>query len=120
MWVHGQGGRFAIPLEKMEDDVIFTKRGISFVSKLSNGLGGGLEWMLKQMQQSEVDRKMWVKKGWHARRVRRYMRKVDTFLKLLLFVVHITAGQPARGTEIILCWYWNGLLQDRNVFIMDG
>jgi hypothetical protein len=92
MWVRGQGGRFAIPLDKIEDDVTFTKRGISFVSKSSNGLGGGLEWMLKQMQQSEVDRKMWVKKGWHARRVRRYIRKVDTFLELLLFVVHTTAG----------------------------
>ena len=43
MWVREQGGRFTIPLDKIEDDVTFTKRGISFVSKLSNGLGGGLK-----------------------------------------------------------------------------
>ena len=62
---------------------------------------------------------MQVKKGWYIRRVRRYIRKIDTFLKLLLFIVHITAGQLARGTEIILCRYRNRLLQDRNVFVID-
>ena len=62
---------------------------------------------------------MQVKKGWHIWRVRRYIRKIDTFLKLLLFMVYTIVGQPARGTKIILCWYQNRLLQDWNVFIID-
>jgi len=120
MWVHGQEGRFSIALDQVEDDVTFTKRGVSFVSKASNRIGDGLEWMLEQMRRSETGRKMWAKDAWHARRVRRYVRKVDTFLELLLFVVHTTGGQPARGTEITSCRHRNGFLQDRNIFVMDG
>ncbi|TKA21628.1 hypothetical protein B0A49_13752, partial [Cryomyces minteri] len=57
MWT-GPEGRFAVPLGKIEDDVTFTKRGISFVSKSSNGLTGGLDWMIDRMQVSDEGRKM--------------------------------------------------------------
>ena len=120
MWVYRKEGRFSIALNKVEDDVTFTKRGVSYVSKSSNKLGNRLKWMLEQMQQSEIGRKMWAKDVWHARRVRRYVRKVNVFLELLLFVVHTTGGQPARGTEITSCRHRNGFLQDRNIFVMDG
>ncbi|KAK5277365.1 hypothetical protein LTR16_009874, partial [Cryomyces antarcticus] len=119
MWT-GPEGRFAVPLGKIEDDVTFTKRGISFVSKSSNGLTGGLDWMIDRMQVSDEGRKM--RKGgiWNARLIRRYIRKVNKFLELLLFCTHTTAGQPARGTEITTVRYQNGFLQDRNIFVIDG
>jgi len=120
MWVYGREGRFTIALDKVEDDVTFTKRGISFISKSGNGLGGGLKWILQQMQQSEAGRKLYIRGAWHARRVRRYIRRINVFLELLLFVVHTTGGQPARGTEITSCRHRNGFLQDRNIFVMDG
>ncbi len=120
MWVYGQEGRFLVPLDKVEDDVTFTKRGVSFVSKSSNGLESELKWMLEQMLRSEVGRKMWVNDVWHVRQVQQYIRKVNMFLELLLFVVHTTGGQPARGMEITSCRHRNGFLQDRNIFVMDG
>lgn len=69
----------------------------------SNRLENGLKRMLEQMQRSEVGGKMWVKDAWHAQRVQRYVRKVDMFLELLLFVVHTTGGQPVRVMEITSC-----------------
>jgi hypothetical protein len=57
---------------------------------------------------------------WHTRLVREYMREVDKFRKLLLFCVHITGSQPARGTEILSLCFKNGSYRDRNVFIIDG
>lgn len=120
MWVHKQEGQFSIALDQVEDNVTFTKRGVSFVSKASNRLGDGLEWMLEQMRRSETGRKMWAKDAWHARRVRRMSERSTHFLELLLFVVHTTGGQPARGTEITSCRHRNGFLQDRNIFVMDG
>jgi len=119
MWC-GREERFTIPLLRIEDDVTFTKRGISFVSKSSNGLADGLDWMLKGMRRCEMGRKMRVDGIWNARRVRRYLRTVDRFLELLLFCTHTTGGQPARGTEVTTARFRNGCFQDRNVFVIDG
>jgi superfamily II DNA helicase RecQ len=121
MWAAEQGQRFVVPLDRIVDDVTFTKRGISFVSRSSNGLAGGLQWMLERMTRSSEGRKMRADGGgWRARLVRKFVRRIDRFLELLLFTVHMTAGQPARGTEITTLRHRNGFLQDRNIFVMDG
>ena len=52
--------------------------------------------------------------------MKRYLRCVDRFLMLLMICVHVTSGQPGRGSEITTMRHRNGLLQDRNLFIMDG
>ncbi|KAL6172001.1 hypothetical protein ACJQWK_02991 [Exserohilum turcicum] len=57
---------------------------------------------------------------WRGKRVGQYLRQVDRFLELLLFCVHVTSGQPGRGSEITTIRHRNGLLQDRNVFVVDG
>jgi hypothetical protein len=44
---------------------------------------------------------------------------VDRFLTLLMVCVHITLGQPGRGLEITTMRHCNGLLQDRNIFVVD-
>jgi len=116
----GPEGRFVVPLDQIVDDVTFTKRGTSFVSKSGNGLADGLDWMIDRMLTSEEGRKMRVNGVWNARQLRRYLRKVDRFLELLLFGAHTTAGQPARGTEITTVRHQNGFLQDRNIFVIDG
>ena len=54
------------------------------------------------------------------RQVRAYLREVDKFRELLLFCVHLTGGQPARGTEITTVRFKNGFLQDRNIFAIHG
>ena len=57
---------------------------------------------------------------WRSKKVREYLRQLDCFLALLLGCVHIELGQPARGSEIVMMRHRNGLLQDRNVFVVDG
>lgn len=48
------------------------------------------------------------------------MRQIDCFLELLLVCVHMTSGQPGRGSEVMTMRHRNGVLQDRNIFVMDG
>lgn len=57
---------------------------------------------------------------WSVKAVRRYMRQMDRFLALLLCSVHVTSGQPGRGSEITTIRHRNGMLQDRNIFVVDG
>jgi len=57
---------------------------------------------------------------WSVKAVRQYMRQMDRFLELLLCSVHVTSGQPGRGSEITTIRHRNGVLQDRNIFVVDG
>ena len=42
LWVAEVERRFVVPLDRIVDDVTFTKRGVSFINRPSNGLTGGL------------------------------------------------------------------------------
>jgi hypothetical protein len=89
--------------------------GVSFVNA-NNRLDGRLQRMLAWALEIEL----WSDGAWQERQVRRYLRRVDAFLELLLFLMHTTGGQPARGTEILSIRVCNRQLQDRNVIIIDG
>lgn len=56
---------------------------------------------------------------WDSREVEWYRSQVDSFLETLLLLVHMTAGQPARGTEITGLQHTNTLFH-RNIFVEDG
>ncbi|KAK1051292.1 hypothetical protein LTR74_016865 [Friedmanniomyces endolithicus] len=59
--------------------------------------------------------------GYHRERVWDWMRQVARFRGLLLVLMHITGGQPARGTEILSCRHRNTAAgSHRNVFIENG
>jgi hypothetical protein len=45
---------------------------------------------------------------------------VDRFLELLCLAVYIIGGQPARGLELLSVRWRNGVLQDRNLYVLDG
>jgi hypothetical protein len=121
IWVDNKDERFSIDLKRIKDDVTFTKRGASFLTHASNQLKDGLAWMLKQARRTEGGMKLQTKDGkWKSRRVRQYLLQVDRFLELLLGCNHIEDGQPGRGSEITTIRFRNGLLQDRNVFVVDG
>lgn len=121
LWMVDREERFVIKLDKIVDDVTFTKRGISFVSAEENGLKDGLQWMLHRMMQTREGRKLRSKEGsWNIKRVKRYLRCINRFLELGLFGVHVASGQPGRGTEITTIRHKNGMLQDRNIFVVDG
>jgi hypothetical protein len=50
--------------------------------------------------------------------VREYLRELDRVKELMLGCVHIEQGQPARGSEILTMRHRNGLLQDRNLYVI--
>ena len=112
--------RFEVPLGELEDNVTWTKRGMSFLNDPQNKLEDKREWVLKRALSHNAGRKMCVDGGWAMRQVRAYLREVDKFRELLLFCVHLTGGQPARGTEITTVRFKNGFLQDRNIFAIHG
>ena len=107
MW-STQEQRFEIPLEGLRDDVTWTKRGVSFIDNANNGLQDKREWMTRRALADAGGKKMWKAKVWSKPEVRKYLRKVDRFRELLLFCIHITRGQPARGTEITSIRFRNG------------
>jgi superfamily II DNA helicase RecQ len=115
-----QEQRFEILLDKLQDDVTWTKRGVSFVDNANNGLQDKREWMVKRALADVRGKKMRKQGEWLRLEVRKYLRKVDRFRELLLFCVHVTGGQPARGTEITSIRFRNGFQQDRNVFAIQG
>jgi hypothetical protein len=120
-WVARKEDRFTVALGKVVDDVSFTKRRYSFMERAENGLGGGLQWMLTQAERTEQGRRLYSSDGkWNVKQVRRYLRCVDRFLTLLLVCVHMTSGQPGRGSEVTTMRFQNGQLQDRNIFVVDG
>ena len=121
LWTTGVEDRFAVELKRIVDDVTFPRRGVSFVTQRDNALDDGLEWMLKQALQSREGRTLQKKDGtWKTRTVKQYLRRVDRFLALLMLGVHMTSGQPGRGSEVTTMRHRNGMLQDRNVFVVDG
>ena len=120
MWVTKAEERFEVSLSSIQDDVTFTRRGWSFMTRQENGLQEGALWMRKKMVQLEGRERLRVEGAWRPRAVRRYLQQCDRFLELLLFCIHTTWGQPARGTEVLSIRFQNGTFQDRNVFVVDG
>ncbi|TIA27650.1 hypothetical protein D6C79_10565 [Aureobasidium pullulans] len=121
MWSNNDADRFSMPLNDLEDDPTWTKRGVSFLNNSKNGLEDKREVMLGRAENHKNGRKLRSRTGdWQLRHIRRWLRYVDEFRELLLLCVHITAGQPARGTEITSVRFKNGFMQDRNVYIIHG
>src|SRR5947208_16045516 len=71
------------------------------------------EWVMLTKNQSSLQ--------WKKLAVRAYFSKLDGFLERLLLLVHVTSGQPARGTEILSLQYSNTPQgHHRSIFIKDG
>jgi hypothetical protein len=58
---------------------------------------------------------------WNQRAVRVYGGKINDFLEHLLLLIHLTLGQPARGTELLSLRHSNTMQgHHRNIFIENG
>ncbi|KIV98766.1 uncharacterized protein PV09_09464 [Verruconis gallopava] len=121
LWMAGREERFTMKLDQIVDDVTFAKRGLSFIHREENGLQGGLEWMLNRVMQTTQGQRLRSKDGkWNIKRVKQYVYRIERWLELLLCGVHMVSGQPGRGTEVTTMRHVNGILQDRNIFVVDG
>jgi hypothetical protein len=54
--------RFELPVDGLEDDVTYTRRGYSFLNNTRNGLADTRAWILGQME-AHVDGKKLLREG---------------------------------------------------------
>ena len=94
----------------MNDDLASVQRGESFVTRAVNQLRGKESLMADRMMGIKKSKRLRVEKKWRITRVREYSQRVRGFLELLLALIHITTGQPARGEEITPIRHRNGFL----------
>ncbi|CAD0099048.1 unnamed protein product [Aureobasidium mustum] len=121
MWAGRKADHFVLDLDGITDDMTVKKRGWYFGADPNQDLEAqGLDWMLKRMLGSNQGKKMRRGDQWQSRLVANYLRRVDKFRELFLFCVHVSSGQPARGTEITSLRFRNGVANHRNVFVLDG
>ena len=94
----------------MNDDLASVQRSKSFITRAVNQLKGKESLMADRMMGIKKSKRLRVEKKWRITRVREYSQRVRGFLELLLALIHITIGQPARGEEITPIRHRNGFL----------
>lgn len=121
-------------LFELKDDPTIDREGWSFLVDPRNvQLRGHERWLLALPFYSKGDKFLtWQRyeiprstekdaPQWRVGAAQKYLEDVDSFLEQLLLLVHITGGQPGRGTELLSLQWCNtvhGLR--RNIFVKDG
>ncbi len=113
--------RFTVDLAQIQDNVIFTTQSRSFITTLGNYLLGRLAQILLRARSTKSSIQLQTSNSQQrSKKVQKYLRQLDRLLELMLGCVHIKSRQPAQGSKIITMRHHNRLLQNRNVFIIDG
>lgn len=116
-------------LHDIRDDPTNNTRNWSFLNDPRNKatIANRGDWLLNRvfdaepLQRQFVDVSIGGRVVWRAPEAKRYLARVDAFLERLLLLVHLTAGQPARGTELVGLRYKNTISSHlRDVFIEEG
>jgi hypothetical protein len=118
-----------LALRDLKDDPTVSEAGWSFLKDSRNvALQGYDRWLLNRVANNDWLQEEFFAKSktgktakWSRTAAEHYLQQVDAFLHRLLLMVHITAGQPSRGTELLSLQYCNtahGLR--RNIFVENG
>ncbi|MCJ1360602.1 MAG: hypothetical protein MMC33_010610 [Icmadophila ericetorum] len=114
----------ALKADQLHDDPSNATKGWSFL----HDSRGGDRWLLDRVLTHDSLRDNFIDvKGpthqifWKGSAAKGYIHEIDAFLERLLLLVHITSGQPARGTEILSLQHMNTLIgQHRSIFVEGG
>ena len=115
-----------IPWHSMGDDPTNGQVGWSFTRDKRPGLPhDGESWLHERIRNNVLARERFIKAGSadgvDRERMSDWMRQVVAFRSQLLILMHMTGGQPARGTEILSVRHRNTVEGGhRNLFIEDG
>ena len=117
----------------MVDNAAETRTGWSFVEDRRNeaafGSVDGKTWLAGRVANEARLRGEFFGAGegvgerllWRIERIREYGEAIKVFREQLLVLMHMSGGQPARGTELVTVQYKNGVDGDvRRLFIEDG
>ncbi|GKU14558.1 unnamed protein product [Fusarium langsethiae] len=115
-------------LRSVMDDPSEGAPGWNFICHPQNEvLHGHRRWILDRILKEDFLRRDFFENEstgkWRLQTVGRYLSTVNAFLERLLLLVHITGGQPARGTELLCIQHSNprdGSGGRRNIFIENG
>lgn len=114
-------------ISSLKDDPTACSANYSFLQDKRNDefLGGQQRYLLKQLRQEPRLRHLFFANPdalvWDRHQVQRYLQLVSAFLRRILLLIHITGGQPARGTELLTIRWRNSAHCDiRNIFIENG
>jgi hypothetical protein len=116
-----------VHLFSLKDDPTVHQANYSFLQDPRNEkiLGGQKRYLLRQVRQNPRLRHQFFRDPdkllWDHKHVKQYIQLVQAFLHRLLLLVHITGGQPARGTELLtLRWRNSARCEARNSFVENG
>ena len=120
----------AFELRNLKDDPTQNSKGWSFIEDSRNQtvLPNGKRWMLNRVLNADRLRTEFVeirkkdsKVVWKFSSAKKYVAKINSFLERLLLLIHLTAGQPARGTELLSLRYCNTVNgHHRSIFIKNS
>jgi hypothetical protein len=117
-------------LYQLQDNHSNEKKGWNFLQDQRNAdqlQQGGHKWLLNRVLENNWlrDEMLAISPGsqiqWKKKAVRAYFDKVDAFLERLLLLIHMTGGQPPRGTELMGLQHSNSAQgQHRGIFVEEG
>lgn len=117
----------SLRLRELKDDPTINTPNWSFLLDKRNEhqLAGYDRWLLRRIRDHGWLRKQFLdgqqSTTWKKKRVKSYLDAIQTFLQRLLLLIHITGGQPARGTELLtLQWRNSQHGIRRNIFLENG
>ncbi|RYO26416.1 hypothetical protein AA0113_g12493 [Alternaria arborescens] len=115
-----------VPWEQLRDNPTDDRPGWNFLQDQRTRMPvDGERWLFERVGQDATMRERFIKPGTRSgidrNEVERYMDRVVAFREKLLALMHMTAGQPARATEILSVRHSNTIKGGhRNIFIEDG
>jgi hypothetical protein len=120
-----------LSLAELQDDSTNNTREWNFLQYQPNRsvlATGGTRWLMNRVLGREWLREEFVdversetQVVWRSTAVHRYLQQINRFLERLLLLVHITAGQPGRATDLLSLRYVNTVHgRHRNIFIENG
>jgi superfamily II DNA helicase RecQ len=120
----------------MVDNPAELRSGWNFLQDTRNTFSGvdGAGWLAKRVANEKKLRSVFVDAdasrlsaaaedgvAWVKKRVEQYEKAMRLFREHLLVAMHMTGGQPARGTELVTTTYLNQPNgQSRGIFVEDG
>lgn len=106
-------------LKRVRDKLSNSTQAYSFVSDPANRLSDAYLDLSRRACLAAVDGLM-TDNSWDMDAVQRYLALHDEMLQLLMLLIHLTAGQAARGTEMLSVEYRNGPSTLRGICVYTG
>ena len=114
-------GQMTLDLANMRDVMSERKKGFCLIDDERNRLGGGLRDMLSLVKLASPEKTLLDgRQQWRRDRVIGYLERKKRFLELLMAAMHLTGGQPGRGSEIGSIKFRNSMMSSRNLFMHRG